>query len=340
MAIIMKSKTSRKAVWNYSISIFMILIAFIVLLVVTGKFAEIYYDIAGSTTCTWSFLTTSITKIPPECKMKMLEFSDKDLTESSMKIYVAEQFKRFNCQGHYNTDDCTEKYKGLRFIEGSSSVQGKDMSPLMKEYALDKLIADEIKGCWDMVAHGKVAAFERYWSYMKCPDGDGGYRACTKTEIVKQLGLSALGEPTKVVQDPPRMCIICSRIKFDESLKSQFPERIVSLKDMMMNTPVSSADMTSYYEYVTRNDDLNNGIFASDFKYSTQTPYAVVYSRINKEILVEIASQTKEFDGVGILKAIGSAAGIPGKLDGDLNSVYLIPYNEEVKRHCSHIMNY
>ncbi|MCF7861145.1 hypothetical protein K9M79_02780 [Candidatus Woesearchaeota archaeon] len=331
-------KDSRRAIWNYSISIFMILIAFIVLLIITGKFSEIYYDIAGSTTCTWSFLTASITKIPPECKMKMLEFSEKDLTTEEMKLYVTEQFKRFNCQGYYNTDDCTQKYSTVSF-SGNLDEKGQ-MNDKMKEYALDKLMADEIKGCWDMVGHGKVAAFERYWSYMKCPDGDGGYRGCTKTEIVKQLGLASLGEPTSVVQNPPRMCIICSRIKFDDSLKAKFTGRVESLKEMMMYTPVSTVDMKSYYQYVIENDDLNKGIYASEFKYSTDQPYAVVYSRINKEILVEIASQTTNFDGLGILKAVGVAAGIPGKLEGDLNAVYLIPYNEEVKKHCSYIMNY
>lgn len=307
----------------------MVIIVFIILLIITGQFTDIFTEITGKTACTWSFLTASITSIPPECKMKLVDITVDDLEKPAMDVFVSEQFKRFNLESD-------TKYKDMHFTGRG------DQPKFREEFALDKLMADELKDCWDKVGHGRVAALERWWSYFKCGDDQ---HTCSKEEIAKDIIEIMALRNNDITNTPPRLCIMCSRIKFDEGIRSKFTD-VSSLDDMMKNTPMSPTDLKSYYQYVYEDGDMNKGIFAPTFDFTVQKPYAVVYSRVNVDLwaaaigLNDKNNNKKEKTISETMKVIAAAAKFPIKLEDDMHQIKLIPYNEEVRNHCTHILNY
>lgn len=178
------------------------------------------------------------------------------------------------------------------------------------EYLMDEVFASELKYCKDIA---KLYEFKDWWKgHDKTKDADNEEDALGLWE---KLGLGR----------PPILCLLCSRIKFDEELQRMFDGmEIKSLTEWMANTPV--LPRKSYYEYMLF--EGADELAMIHYTYSTSEPYAIVYSRIDK---------------VGIRWAYGKAisffnwfgANIATDKDADIKGVIIVPY-AEFSRQCDY----
>ncbi len=103
-----------------------------------------------------------------------------------------------------------------------TNVKGITKAKVDEVKQVEKLIAQEIVGCWSMMGEGKVSLFSQYWAETY---GIGGVY------------------PT---------CVICSRIAFDEKLDLS-PEKLKEMNVLryMKEYKIPNGNV-SYYEYLTK----------------------------------------------------------------------------------------
>ena len=198
------------------------------------------------------------------------------------------------------------------------------------EYRMNEIMAKEIKHCWNKLGRGDLDLFSDWFSIVEYEEGT------LKSDDGKLERFFKKVYPfNKDVSLTKKACIICSRVRFDDSVKAEFgadvdPElEITTLPDWMKSHPLSSYDPTSYYEF-TLDESIISDFFAEEedkdrLYYKPGDDSAVVFMRINIHRLVEIASDIADFiEEEDHLQAI--------------DSVFIWPYAEVVDK-CDAIMN-
>ncbi|MBD3361307.1 hypothetical protein GF358_00790 [Candidatus Woesearchaeota archaeon] len=234
--------------------------------------------------CEWSLVMHSISKlgdfslVPPECKAHRMEITMDDLEKYHFK--AKQRIKEY--------EDNTDKYSEiLKYFDDP-----EDPNQL-NEWALNLLVAAEMKDCWEKVFKGKLPLFDKWWlMYSWDMFGIDIPKIIGRTEPVDTdsalavwVNLLSPGVPgTFKVHGPPVNCIICSRIKFSEEVKNFFGNREIRSLDawIRFNYPLTGGE--SYYEVIVEGQSPVKNVFEPRYgAYDVQTPLAVLYERIYAE---------------------------------------------------------
>ncbi len=304
-----------------AIGILIVLVAF---LFMVPSFRTLLFEAGEKGECQWNVLVSALTRtpglgfenIPVECKAKYMDVSLKDLQENYAQASLA--IKK------YNAEQKNPAYNEIRkkFNNPNSEAQ-------LAEWSANKIVADEMVDCWDKVWKGELPLFD---SWHKLIDYD-------RTVILgltpqQRADAQAKGIPLDSAkmkwyqyaqlwnlrfQEPPTFCVLCSRIKFAEDVRTALPHlKIDSLTEWMI---VNAASMSkeSYYQY-TLSDFLKN--IPQSYEYDVAEPVSIIYSRINKH-QIGVVSQ-------GLLKFIGLLDSDPVKDRNQVDKISVLPYDKVI----------
>ncbi len=304
------------------VTLIALVVALAVLVLVFVEFGEVLQEEATKKNCQWNLLVSARTKspilgretIPPDCKM----------TRKNITLEQLENKKKSNKKEIEKFNSDYEDFKYVNF--------NLDIDEELLEFEMNRIIANEIKDCWEVAWMGQMPIFQEWWSLIECEtDKDTGEYKCDCVEGRECKPIHTLIEKVTFWNNdfatPPAFCLLCSRIKFDDKLKETFKEKeIKSLPEWMQKHPVVvDPQKRSYYEYTK--DDVNRGIFAPDYVYRVDEPLAVVYARINVFKPVQFGEKFLKWAGI-----IGL-----DKVNKPINTLSLIPYSE-VSEKCTYII--
>ena len=162
------------------------------------------------------------------------------------------------------------------------------------EWKLNEMIAKEMKNCWDITGQGKADLFDQWWNLLECrKEGNGERVPCTEDNFKGLTTKNIIEEwwdkdvywpPNWDVTKPPTFCVLCSRIKFDETAQKNLPPKVDKMGAWLASNPIAKTGPGSKIPYAVylQNDDFE-GIWASEhsYSYSTTEPLAVLYARVN-----------------------------------------------------------
>ncbi len=169
-------------------------------------------------------------------------------------------------------------------IEPSDNPNEEELYRITARYNMDKIIADEMKRCWDIVGQGELDLFDNWFRFMDCKAEDGGPTEC---DSLLDALKSFVGLEEGQFRAARNFCVLCSRIKFDEEVKADFTgSSYDSINRWMGNHPWRLGERESYREYLLGGadgiDDEEIDFFTiQQYHYDTQRPYAVVFIRLN-----------------------------------------------------------
>lgn len=311
------------------VSLVVLVVSLGVLLLVYIEWGDVLEEESLKKNCQWNLLLSAFTKspvlgietIPPDCKM----------TRKNITLEQLEDKKRSNKK---EIDEFNKKYKDSKYVSFHSNSEEE-----LLEFEMNRVIANEIKDCWDVAWMGQMPIFQEWWNLIECePDKEGDFKCgcpenkeCSLPEEVS----SRLRFWNYEASGPPAFCLLCSRIKFDEGVKEKFNDKIItSLPEWMQKHPVLiDALRRSYYEYTK--DDVNRGIFAPEYLYEVDEPLAIVYARVNVYKPLQYAETLVRWTGVimgGYNKLMSSE-----RKHKSINVLSLIPYSE-VSKKCTYII--
>lgn len=293
-------------------------IALVVFLFIFPEFGEKLYAAGSKGECEWSVLVSALTRtpglgfenIPVECRAKYKNVTMADLQANYPS---AEKMMQF-----YKT-------KGQNYA-AISNLFSDPVNPLMRaEWSMNKIVADEMVECWDKVWHGEMPLFDSWYrliDYQNVVLDPATVANATQQNISVTPGAMTSLDYLKVwnlkFQRPPVFCIVCTRLKLTDDVKSQFAAKpdIKSLTLWMQFNAVPGTS-ESYYLY-TLPDWLKP--FQQNYGYNVNQPIAVVYSRINMHKIATVTSPIVTFLG------LGSSADAQDKAD----KIVVVPYDSVI----------
>jgi hypothetical protein len=191
-----------------------------------------------------------------DCESDILTITMKDLEQGMKQAEIKMET--------FNTKFPDQKY---------TTLTPKDLQD-QKEWVMDKIIAKEMRRWWGNMGSGNLNLFSNWYSFFGCTEE--AQEDCKGLDKVKLWKWELNG--------PPKFCVIGTRIKFDEEIKGEFTDEIISLTEWTKNNPIPYTD-ESYYEFLLDDIVKGQGLFMKDYTYSTKEPYVVVYTKINKHML-------------------------------------------------------
>jgi hypothetical protein len=270
------------------------IVAIVMLVIILGVypvFKQKLGEAADTSTCNWNIFMAGIRKgstfsiaegIPEGCKAKRIELT---LTDVQQELgYARNRLKAINSD--------------LKYKDRAPSFSNND-EKTQYQFAMNKVIADELAGCWSKVIKGKIPIFDEWWRLYNCKDSSGATKPCSKLEDFLTVGFPVYGAWNFVsgkmqFSRAPTNCIVCARIKFDDTLVREFPNlagtsTITTAREWMAVNPWKTG--ASYLEFVQDGQAEAPALLQSQYAFDVgDTPLAVVYARINVHQLEGAAS--------------------------------------------------
>jgi hypothetical protein len=216
--------------------------------------------------CEWSLVMHSISKlgdwslIPPECRAHRIE-----ITMGHLELHKTEAKERIKT---YHNPKTRAKYTD----DIRAAYPNPDKDIYWQEWALNKMIAEEMKNCWQKVFKGRLPLFNQWWKLYSFPweekkitDGPAAFKFFA-------------GE----VLQAPVNCIVCSRIKFGDNVKRKFgASTTIDSLDVWLKNNYPRFGGESYYEILTEGQSELKGLFVPKYEFSMDEPLAVLYEKIH-----------------------------------------------------------
>lgn len=301
------------------------LVGLMVLLGVTFGFKDIFTKITDKNECQIEFLISSFTKsagrqiVEPECEPHKITITNKELEKQTQKVQE-------NIIHYYETQ------KGNNIAEQYATYF--KVNP--EEWAMNEIIAKEMKYCWDLTGRGKLDLFDQWWSLLGCYRDKAKTQPCVKNDFERDWSLESWKNAAENdfyfvnpmnwnVEKPPTFCVLCSRIKFDDVGDKE----ISSMGSWLANNPVGTVGeekKISYAAYLQ--NDAFKGIWANidSYTYKTDQAYAVLYARINVLKVEDWMHTVKEITFDSDEKAPES-----------VQVIKLVPYNS-ISQECTYLV--
>lgn len=203
-----------------------------------------------------------------------------------------------------------------------------DTKSFYREYRLNELMAQEMKSCWSRMGRGKLDLFTDWFSVIQYKNGAWTGKEGLPLKVFKILN------PFNKEYESPKMCVICSRIRFSESVRNEFPKQpIESLTTFTLNNPTNVFEgrkPLSYYEFLL--DEVYSDLFGTQegnlkYTYDMNGDVAVVFFRSNLFYLVHTYARIKDYlwyDEESELAPV--------------DAIFLVPY-DKVTEECTEIAN-
>ncbi len=347
---------------DHLVGMLLVLFVIVVLLVSTGLYKTILNMFAKDTLCEASFIVSAMSRpllqignpaIDPECQVNKIIFVNKKKDEikgDSMQAILEtnyattlpdQKWDTFTRVKEWNAkcgpgNELPESAKYPYFEEYAQEVNGGDRSEIIassatseqkeyvrKRYNMDKVFAEEMKRCWDIVGQGELPLFENWFTLIDCDENKSGVQKCNT--LGDWVSAVAKGK----VKDTANFCVLCSRLKFDEEVSNEFQGlttgKYSSLSRWMGNNPKRVGESMSYYEYIYNPDKMGSFAEQGQPEYSTDKPYAVVFERVNQN-----TKSGATLISLGFIKYD----------DEDVyyqNRLVLIPY-EDISKECDYLV--
>jgi hypothetical protein len=288
----------KKAQFGNVVGIILIVASAIVLVLFAGKIIDILMQTSSEGKCTASAQLSSSTRIAGvetvsiDCPMKLIEIKMADLR--------AEMTKSKNT---IKTIQNSGKDTGINYFNDTENAK------ILKEFALDKKVAEEMRACWQKLGEGNLELFNAWYN----PLG---------TESVPWIKwLPKLLDPAK----PPTTCVICARIKFDSDIQTDYPIVEESLNEWLKINTVPKREVT-YYDFLI--DEVHDQfLFTPSWNFTTKEPVAVVFARMSA-------------NSGGFLRNMLANFGLTdlGKDQKGIDVLYLIEYSK-TREYCDYLAN-
>lgn len=304
--------------------------AFVVFLFILGPKIWLALSGAGETgVCNWNLLVHAFTKmggkeiVPAECQAKRITV-DEPMLNAQLK-YASRRMNKMLEEA--KDEKLKEQYKLIlkQFNDPKNEQQ-------LYEFALNKIVADELKNCWTKVFQGKLPLFDEWYNKFDLRlwgifAEDKELKEMNEKDFItawKGLGIAN-------VYGPPTFCVICSRIKFDKNIEKKLGKsKVTSLKDWLSFNPMPRtnepymrflADGRTKAHDSEEGQPSENALYFQKFDYSisVEEPLAVLYSRVNTY---------KATQWVG---NVGGWLGITEAPQEAVDRLAIIPYNNVAK---------
>ncbi len=293
------------------------IITLVVFIILFGAYKPLlqYLRYSGEDrTCAMSAIANAHTKtfgtetIKLKCPINFETVKLKDLKSGRRKAEktIANHNKKFK-------DQQFEKWPE----ETMRSVKGDEKDKLLDEFVLNEIVATHMKRCWEKLGKGELNLFAEWWKPL-------GY----EKEIEywpDYLKLWNIG-----MKDPPRFCVVCSRVKFEEELREYFKDQgyiITSMEDWLNKNGVPPTRGYSYREYLKAGSSTKD--IYDNYDYSVSEPLAVLFVRINR------MKPGKFFEK--FVPSWGTTSNEEEETE-PYNSMYILPY-QNVETHCTYLAN-
>jgi hypothetical protein len=280
--------SNKTAQMNNLVAIILVIAAAIILLGLTGMIVNIIKGSGSEAACTASAQLSSATRVAGietvslNCPMELKEITMDDLSAETSK--AEKELNRIKSDGQIK----------VKYFEGTGS-------KILREFALDKKVAEEMRACWQKLGEGNLNLFNAWYNPLK--KGEHPWY-----DLIQ-------------IKTPPITCVICSRIKFDKEIQDTYPD-VTSIDEWLKINTVPQRGIT-YYDYLL--DDVHDEIlFTPQWNFSTKQPLAVVFARMNAGL------------SLGTLKNNI----LPGGSDVDkaVDVLYLIEYSK-AGEYCDYLAN-
>jgi len=249
----------------------------IMLLVVFPKAKDLFAAETEKAQCEWSIVVSGLSQlaaggiqvIPPECNAHRFSVSVDDVKKASDKS--KERIKQVQ----------TKKYEEA--IRGTPFA-GSITDQLAYEHELNRIVAEEMKDCAEKTLKGKLPLFDRWWSLFTCEE-NGVKKPCSSADTFWSVafipyGLGSLAIGQKEIARPPVLCVICSRIQWDERLAKDVGKTNIDSLSAWMNFNYPKLGGDSYAEEIIPWQTEVTGLFWPRYEYSITNPLAVVFAYV------------------------------------------------------------
>ena len=322
----------------------------IVVIVVLFQFLGIWRIFFGSFTedfkCEGSFIASSMTKVfgnqvlDPDCKTKRITITfdeegvsnngaEKKQLDKNHGSTTPDPYDTFTRVKQWNEDpEIPEKSKYTYFDKDQENIKldtddENEQNTIRQRYNMDKIIADEMRNCWDNVGNGKLPLFDMWFQFIDCDKSDNDFDKCESAADWFKANPNIAAN----------FCVLCTRVKFDQEVQEKFGSEYDSISLWMANHPYSVAPVPgkeltmSYYEFILSDDQKESLFHSPNFKYTTSEPYAVVFVRTNMHGSGQIVLNAYKFldTTAGLLPFYDSTKDDPVYY---ANVMSLMPYKE------------
>ncbi|MEM4239676.1 MAG: hypothetical protein QXK08_00580 [Candidatus Woesearchaeota archaeon] len=271
-------------------------IAMLVIFIVFSGYKSNLMAAGEKAKCEWSVVMAALSKagtggfsegIPEGCRAKIMNVTMDDLrkkyslAKTRMALYGGAQYQ--NVIRTFTPDKA-------------------DNEAVLNEFAVDKIVADEMVSCWEKVFKGKMPLFDEWWRLYDFP--------WSKTERNPE---TAVQNFAGTFGRPPVNCILCAHIKFMPEVINAFKAKpkITSMDEWMLANPVPLTSK-DYLNFLAEGQpDVPHYEFSVD-----ANGLAVVYARVNEHAVK------------GYLQSIPATFGITTPEPKDYNMLFLVPYTQ------------
>lgn len=279
--------------------------------------------------CAFSSIVAASTKVQGveltkiDCPIQLKTITETDIRREVPKVIG--EIKEFNAKDTERWDKLKDDYRSS-FTQTDSVIPNLDdllkapyNSPIHKEFALHSLVGNELRKCWQKMGEGQLDLFSNWGS---------------------QNGVDAALIQTGL-KDMPSICVVCTRIKFDQEIKKEFGNRELSLKFWSQMTKPKNKQIT-YAEYLL-DDSHDKDLFKPKWKYTVTEPIAAVYAKIpaaQLDIWIGKVGRATTKTANIITNFIGDfdLTKLKPEKDKGVDLLYLAPLNE-IKNICGYIAN-
>lgn len=338
-------------------SIVRALIIFLVVSLVLLFFSTSLFDIlkksSSNSVCQASAIANSVGNtvtlgsdvIKLDCPIKNVYVTEKKNIFSPENTRVVEVNKPFG------TAEKSRLIKNNYYGEGTETAIREPDN--LKIYRINEAVANEMKTCWDNLGQGKLNLFSSWF---------------------QNWGESTILSQIQTINNPPTVCVICSRIEIDEKLYEDLKEKLTystssdhennpsSLIYFLGNNPVPNTKV-SYYEYLL-DENMGDvfGVNNRNYKYNSKN-IAVVFARTNPNILHYVRKNVNGFKvfssavifgasipivstvgallvGASEVKNVAQSVGEAALGKDSISAVYLTDYNsDDLEKYCTVLAN-
>ncbi|MBD3304649.1 hypothetical protein GF343_05920 [Candidatus Woesearchaeota archaeon] len=302
---------------NTFVKILAVIIVLVVFILIIPSFRQVLEGAVQTGECQWDMLFSALMQAGSmglggssefkSCRARYVNITMEDLYEYQLEAAQRMQVYRKNPKLY---DDIVAQGFGVSPEDDPSLYYDKQL-----EWAMNKIIADEMRTCWNKVWKGNLPIFDQWWNLVDFTF----FGALDKGYSEEQLkNIDDWNAGILEVYGPPTFCIICARIKFGRDVRMKFKNKpIASLMAWMSDNPAPDSKQ-SYLKELLEGQTIPSKLFLHKYIYTVDEPHAIVYKRVNPHKVAAVA------------RWFGSKVGLSEEAV-TVNQIVIAPYDMIVK---------
>jgi len=298
---------------NTLVKILAVVIVLVVFILIIPSFRQVLEGAVQTGECQWDMLFSALMQAGSmglggsselkSCRARYVNITMDDLY--AYQLEAAQRMKVYRKNPKLYDDIIAQ---GFGISEDDPSYYDKQL-----EWAMNKIVADEMLKCWNKVWQGNLPIFDQWWNLVDFTFFGLLESDKPKLENIKKADLGIF-----TTYGPPTFCIICARIQFGRDVRMKFKNKpITSLMAWMSDNPAPDSKQ-SYLKELLEGQTIPSKLFLHRYVYAVDEPYAIVFKRINPHKIESVA------------RTLGSFLGISDEAV-TVNQIVIAPYDSIVK---------